>query len=666
MREITKSSTFFKKKNAILFVLLCLLCANPVSATTEPDASETVQEEKIECKNEALDLITKSDIDYYTAGIDEADEPVELEGKEIHNIKIEGLKTVSSETVLACIKNKSGSLYSEELLQQDLQRVYSSGYFTDNIAINPILNEDNSVDLVFELHENLIVNDVQIWGNTVISTNELYAFAEPLKGLPQNINNINAAIDKITDYYHRNGYILAGVNSVDDEDGVLKLYISEGVINSITLSGNKKTKDFVINRNILTQPGTVYNEECFKEDLSRIYETKLFKDIDRQITPVKDGEKGEYDIKIVVKEASSNSVAVGAGVDNALGIFGSLSISENNFLGRGQRVSLSGLLGSGILLSDSSITDRANYQLELNFFEPYFLNADNSLASKLYYRDLGSYQVPLAIERRFGLMANVEHKVRNYKGLTTNLGVGFEHISLKEGDFNKIASLYSYNHLNIADRAKELTGGMFFNIAPGLKYSTIDTTENPREGIVAQAKFTEAVGMSHFKNTNGRLLAGVTKYFPVAKKSSLAITARGGLKVHGDDMPEIMAFGLGGPYSIRGFRMNGVGMGNGFIMGSAELATPLPFVDRLKFDFFKKIRLTFFVDTGHVYDGTISSILYDRPMSAITAGIGLKVYIPNVGPVSIDYGVPLTNPGDYGSKSGYFTFGTGCLDMYNY
>ena len=45
---------------------------------------------------------------------------------------------------------------------------------------------------------------------------------------------------------------------------------------------------------------------------------------------------------------------------------------------------------------------------------------------------------------------------------------------------------------------------------------------------------------------------------------------------------------------------------------------------------------------------------------------GLKFYIPNVGPISIDYGIPLTNPGDYGSRGGYFTFGTGMLDTYGY
>ena len=43
----------------------------------------------------------------------------------------------------------------------------------------------------------------------------------------------------------------------------------------------------------------------------------------------------------------------------------------------------------------------------------------------------------------------------------------------------------------------------------------------------------------------------------------------------------------------------------------------------------------------------------------ITAGIGLKINIPGVGPLSVDYGIPLTNCGPNGSENGYFTFGVG-------
>ena len=171
----------------------------------------------------------------YTAGVDEVD----LEGKIINEISFEGLKTISPEAIKSQIKTIAGSLFNEELLQQDLQRIYAVGFFTDKMAIEPELNDDGTVNLKFILQENIKVTGVSVVGNTVISTMELLPFVTPLRNYPQNIANINEAIDKINNYYHTKGYILAGVNSVDDsDDGNLVFSITEGVIDKIFIEVN--------------------------------------------------------------------------------------------------------------------------------------------------------------------------------------------------------------------------------------------------------------------------------------------------------------------------------------------------------------------------------------------------------------------------------------------
>ncbi len=592
-------------------------------------------------------------------------EEVSVEGKTISGIKFTGLNLIKEDEITSYITTKNGSLFNSERIQKDLQNLYSTGYFTDIMQVEPVLNDDDTVELEFILQENVAVNNIDIKGNTIFSDDELMYYLKPLKNKPQNLNLINVAIEKINTHYHEQGYILEGVTSVDDDkDGNLTLEITEGIIDKIVFEGNNKTQDFVIKRNILTQPGTVYNEDIFKKDLTRVHATQIFEAVDREIEPSHEKE-GEYIVTVKVKEASSNSVSIGAGIDSALGLFGSVGVTEKNFLGRAQQLSLSGMIGSGILLSDASMKERMNYQVELCFREPHFINADNSLLAKMYYRDLGSYQVPLAIERRFGLNSVITHKVKKYDNLTTNLGLGYEHIHLKEGDFGKIASLYAQRNINIALREKQLTGGSFFNIAPGVKYSTLDSEFMPREGTVAKANFIESLAVDNIKNTTGRLAGSITHYFPVFQKSTLSIGAKGGIKVHGDDMPEVMAFGLGGPYTVRGFRMNGIGTGDSFIMGSAELQTPIPFMDRFKYDVLKNMRFAFFVDAGKVFDPTISATLYDRPLSAISLGVGLRVNIPGMGPISVDYGLPITHVGAYNSKGGYFTFGTaGMYDSY--
>ena len=408
----------------------------------------------------------------------------------------------------------------------------------------------------------------------------------------------------------------------------------------------------------MTEPGTVYNENIIKQDLVRLYSTQAFKDVNRTIEASEE-DPDKFDVTIELKEQRTASVSVGGGLDTATGAFGSVGISDNNFRGRNQRVSLMGLVGSGILMSDSSIKSHMNYQAELSFFEPHFLNADNSLMSKIYYRDFGSYHIPLAIERRIGFETTLAHRLKHNPHLSTTLTTGIEHIHMSEGDSNRIAQMYRSHGFDIAERHKQLEGGLFLKIAPGFAYDTRDSITNPRHGALASVRFEEAFGLDDFGKTNGRLIGMAKRYIPIAKKSSLTFTGRGGLKVHGSDMPEIMAFRLGGPYTIRGYRVNGVGTGTSFVMGSAELATPLPFSDRFKINFLQNLRVTFWVDAGKVFDPTISSYLYDRPIHAITAGMGLKINMPGVGPLSIDYGFPLTNPGPNGSEHGYFTFGVG-------
>ena len=577
----------------------------------------------------------------------------------INDIEILGANIIKPEFIISKMSLQKGDLYDKDAMQQDLKTIYRLGYFTERMKAIPVKNSNGTISLKVIVEENIPITDFTIEGNTVVSSEEIMQYLLPLKGKPQNISAINSAMEKINECYYTKGYILSKIDSIyDDPDGTINLNIMEGKINKILITGNEKTKEYVIERNIMTEPGSVYNENLVKQDLVRLYSTQAFKDVNRTIEVSQD-DPDKFDVTIELKEQRTASVSVGGGLDSATGAFGSLGISDNNFRGMNQRVSLTGLVGSGILMSDSSIKNHMNYQAELSFFEPHFLNADNSLMSKIYFRDLGSYQIPLAIERRVGIESTVAHRLKFNPRMSTTFTGGVEYIHLSEGDRNSIERLYQNHGLDFAGRDKQLEGGLFLRLAPGFAYDSRDSITNPRHGALASVRFEEAFGLDGFGKTNGRLIGMAKKFIPIAKKSSLTFTARGGVKVHGDNMPEIMAFRLGGPYTIRGYKVNGVGTGTSFIMGSAELATPIPFVDRLKINFLQNLRMTFWVDAGRVFDPTISSVLYDRPIQAITAGVGLKINIPGVGPLSVDYGFPLTNPGPNGSPNGYFTFGVG-------
>lgn len=587
------------------------------------------------------------------------EQAVNKEQKIVKAIELYGVNALSPEDILAKMTLQKGSAYSRDIVQTDLKAIYQLGYFSENMKAIPVSNPDGTVTVKIILEENLPVKDFTIEGNTVVSTEEILDCLLDMKGKPQNVAQINQAIYDIQNIYSSKGYILARVDSVtDDPDGTINISLKEGTINKIMIQGNEKTKDFVIERNVLTEPGMIYNENVIKEDLVRLYASQAFKDVTREIEPTEE-DPDLYDVTIKVEEQRTASISVGGGLDTVTGVFGSLGIADNNFRGRNQRLALNGLVGTGVMLNDASVKDHMNIQAELSFFEPYFFNSDNSLMSKIFFRDFGSYQVPLAIERRIGGEVTVAHRLKSNKRANATFSLGVENVDVREGDFNKIASLYNKYNIPISDRAKQLEGGLFMSLSPALIYDTRDSATVTRRGTLASVRFDEEIGLNGFDKTHGKLTGMVKQYIPVGKKSSLSFTAKAGGKIHGDNMPEVMAYRLGGPYTIRGFKMSGVGTGSAFVMGSAEFATPIPFVDRTRIKFLNNVRFTAFVDAGKIFDSTISDKLYDRPMYAVTAGVGLKLYVPGMGPLAIDYGIPLTNPGSNGSKHGYFTFGVG-------
>ena len=583
------------------------------------------------------------------------------DSSKITKIEFDGNHLINESDIVKVMNMQLGDVYSKELVQQNLKAIYKTGYFSEKMKAIPIPNDPDSLTLRIYLEENIPITGFAVSGNTVVSTGEILTILNDLEGQPQNLKNLSEAIANVEDLYASKGYVLARVsNFQDDPDGCINIEIQEGKINTIAFEGNKKTKDFVIERNILSTPGSVYNENTLKADLMRLYSTQAFRDVNRKIEKSEEGEN-LYDVTIVLEEQRTGTISLGGGLDTATGLFGQAGFVENNFLGNGQRVGINFMAGTGVIMSDSSTLDHANLQAEVSFFEPRLKGTDNSLLVKAFGRDFGSYQVPLAIEKRYGAEVVLSRPFEKYKNLLGSIKLGGEYIKVKEGDRNQILALYDKHGIDPKKRAEQLQGGTYLTIGPSLIYDTRDNVLNPRNGVFATLRLNERINFTDFDYTHATLAAGLKKYFPVMKKSSFSLMARAAGKLHGD-MPEVMAYSLGGPYTVRGYRMSTIGTGEGFMMGSAELTTPFFFLDRIeKAQFLDNIKLSMFVDAGHLFNGTVTNKIYNRPEYGISAGAGIKLFIPGVGPLSIDYGYPLTNVGD-GNKKGAFSFGVG--DMF--
>jgi len=579
----------------------------------------------------------------------------------IKEIFVSGNNLVDTDKILQQLNIKSGSKFNRNEVQENLKNIYKMGYFTEKIKAVP-KQTSSGITLYIQVEENSPVTGFNVSGNKAVSAAEIQKILSNQEGLPQNIVELNNSIQEIEKLYADKGYVLARVTRIsDDPDGVINIELNEGKINSVNISGNTKTKDYVIKRNITAQPGDVYNENLIRQDIARLFGSQSFSDVRRVISASPD-DADKYDLTIEVDEKRTGSISLGGGVDTQTGFFGTAGYSDKNLMGRGQELNVNFTLGSGVLIEDNDVIDKAPLQFEANFIEPRLKNTLNSLRVTAFGRDMASYQIPLAIEKRFGGEIELARPVKKVPHLAASVSMGVEKTSMKEGDSDKIKERFDEkgytDAFRIDERANELEGGTYLTFNPGLVYDSRNSILNPTEGWYASTMFNEAFNVSGDAGSYGKVSTAVRKFIPVGDSSTLILGGKMASRVVGD-MPEFAAFRLGGAYSVRGFREGDAGNGKGFMLATTEFRTPIPYIDRVaKYKFIRDIRVAAFADAGKLFKKSFVSTLYNRPGYGVSVGGGLLVPVPFLGIIRVDYGYPITNVG-IGNKRGSFSFGVG-------
>lgn len=573
------------------------------------------------------------------------------QGLTIRKVSIEGNRLITEDKIKDSMSSRPGSLYSKRNLQQDLRRIYDLGYFTEKIKAVPVATNAGIV-LRIEVEENAPITGVNIEGNTIIKDEELQAIFAGQTGLPQNIGQLNESIEKIEELYADKGYVLARVKSIsDDPDGVINLEVNEGSLDKIHFIGNRKTKDNVIKRMMLTREGDVYNEKMLGEDLKRIFSTQSFSDVRRVLTVSPDN-PDQYNLTVELDEKKTGSISLGGGVDTMTGLFGSLGYADPNFLGRGQNFSSVLAVGSGVFVRGDAIANARTYQFDVGWSNPSLFESVNSLSVNAYGRDLASFNVPLGIERRIGSEVTWSRPLASFKNMGASLGLKAEHVNLRDG--GSPGALRSFG-ISQAMRDRQLEGGTFASLSPTLAYDTRDNRFNPTSGWLNTFSVTGAYGLGN--DSYGTVLANVRKYFKIRDGITLALNAQGGTSPFGD-VPMFNMYRMGGAYSVRGFQEGGLGIGGGFLTGTAELRTKIPFLDKLKnVPMLDTFSAAFFADAGQVFDAPEANRIFERPTLGASIGAGIRFNIPGMGPIRIDYAIPVA-----GRNNNYlqrFNFGVG-------
>ena len=326
-------------------------------------------------------------------------------------------------------------------------------------------------------------------------------------------------------------------------------------VERINITGNEKTRDFVIRRELPFAEGDPFNRALVTQGKSNIEALGYFSRVGFGVEQGSASDK--VILNIMVEETSTGDYGVTAGYDSQSGILGELSLTERNFLGRGQ------------YLRASIGASQGGKSFEFSFTEPYFMGLKMSAGLDAYHRITDETsanvfgQTTTGGQLRFGLPLTRDVKASLFAGLDRTVI-----------DDNSGPSSSVFNHNDVFDKAW---------IGYSLNYEGVDDPKKPTEGLTAQ--LTQSyIGWDY----NHLKTEAKARYF-MPLNSDLGLV--GSVKVQGGMINDFSGTGVNslenftyGSTLVRGFVPRGMGPKDGneilgytaYIGGSAEVTFPIP------------------------------------------------------------------------------------------
>jgi len=531
--------------------------------------------------------------------------------------------------------------YDKDLLKK---YYFDNGYIDfEIVSVNSSL-VDNRKDFIvnFTIFEGKRYKITNVKFNSSIrnlSSIKIKDLADVDKGDWFSSKELDDAIKKITDETSKMGYAFVDISprikKIGDNKVEVTFEIQEGTkifIDRINISGNVKTNDDVIRRELTFVEGDAYNSSKIKESERHIRGTGLFDNIEIKIDEMVGTNKTEVDVGVT--ERSTGQFTVGAGFSSLDGAIGSIGIKESNLFGEAKELSLN--LGLSTRKSE----------IDLSFTDPYFLNKDLAAGIDIFN-----------IRRNQKTYSGYKHNIIGFK-----LRTGFEIIddlryfssyTLKRDkihDIDNDTSIYIQ-----AQEGKRVTSV----IGQALQYDELNDRINPTDGYRVRFDvdyfglggdsehiLTELKIANFLRITDGVILGNFLEGGYIASIKEVKI----------NDL-----FFLNGD-QLRGFKNLGVGPrdsstsdslgGEVYYVNRNELTFPIGLPDDLG------IGGLIFADIGTVYNTSSSgSNIRDESSLRASAGIGLSWLSP-FGPVKFYLSKAILKE-NYDKKEIFrFSFGT--------
>lgn len=550
------------------------------------------------------------------------------------SIDVQGNKQISRAEIIGALGIHEGQDIKISELQKGLNRVAELGTFQDIVpTLTPA--ELGGVVLTLQVRENPVLRTVRIEGAQHFTPDQIARSFEPLRGKVLSIRALKKAMAEIEERYAKDGLVLAHLYPVHlNAEGVLVVQVREGVLNSLRIAGNSRTRENVIRRELTLKEGELVTREDLQENLNRLGRLGFFDDV----SPVLDPASGSlgYDITLKVKERNTGRVSTSAGWSATEGPLAQLSLSNDNFMGRGQSV--------GASLYVSRMFDPANRNLttELSFVEPWLDDRRTSLGAQIYVRRLYNPFARLDDgsvgfqDQRGGASVTMGRPLFGdpiatpWRGYVTLKG---EQAAIGRAD--QIGNRSDLPFASVTGTGRDLG----FSGALTVQYDTRNQAINPSTGWLVRATGEQYVPFGDLKLSKVTLEAN--HYIPATPFLTLAMGTRfGGMTdFFGAGIPPYQRFYSYGDYLLRGWRDAEFG-GNSFALASLEGRFPI----------YRLISGVVFGDTGAFWGNGKSALAWSALRSGY--GLGLRVDTP-MGVLRADYGLHAWG------ETGQFSIGIG-------
>ncbi len=543
--------------------------------------------------------------------------------------------------------------YSKQKLSGDLETLRShylnNGYLEFNIESTQVSITPDKKDIYITINitegDKYTVSEVKFGGEMLLPEAELRQLTQIRPGETFSREKVTESTKAITDRLGNDGYAFANTNAVPEMDKIAKrvaltIMIDPGrrvYVRRINISGNSRTRDEVIRREMRQFEGAYYNSDKIQKSKQRLERLQFFSEVDVE-TPAVPNTSDQVDVNFKVKERPTGAVMLGAGFSSTEKLIISGSIVQQNIFGSGRDL--------GLQLSTSKITRN----LGINYTDPYYTVDGVSRGFDLYDRVTDARFLGLG----FYTTTTRGGGVRFGVPLTEidNIGFGISGESTKIGIDQSSPQRYQ-DFVNIFGSDNTAVVG------------TLGWTREQRDSLIVPTKGSLIRTSGEFGLPGGtlqyfKLTEQLQWYYPLSRTYTLMLNGEigAGRGMNGKPLPFFKNYYAGGVNSVRGYDSYSLGQrdslgailgGTKRLVGNVELQFPVPGtgVDR-------SMRLSLFVDGGQVWGADekmrLSTLRY-------SAGISLGWYSP-MGPLKFSYGVPLNKKPEDHVQNLQFTMGT--------